>query len=74
MFLPIVYRIWASARMVQLEEWFRSLVLNQVCSASSVEAWCPTAPDVEDVLSAAVDSDIHLFVAECYPVIWIGLK
>ena len=24
--LPIVYRIWASARMVQLEDWFRSWV------------------------------------------------
>ena len=31
--LPVVYRIWASARMVQLEEWFRSLVPDSVVSA-----------------------------------------
>ena len=31
--LPVVYRIWASARMVQLEEWFRSWVPDSVFSA-----------------------------------------
>ena len=40
--LPIVCRVWASARMVQLEDWFRSLVLESVFSAGggrgSVEA------------------------------------
>ena len=28
--LPVVYRIWASARMVQLEDWFRSWVPGSV--------------------------------------------
>ena len=40
--LPVVYRIWASARMQQLEGWFQSWVPSSVCSAgngrSSVEA------------------------------------
>ena len=40
--LPVVYRIWASARMVQLEDWFRSWVPGSVFSAGggrgSVEA------------------------------------
>ena len=31
---------------------------------SSVEAWKTTAIDIEEVLSGAVDSDIHLFVAD----------
>ena len=48
--LPVVYRIWASTRMVQLEEWFKSWVPDSVLSAgggrSSVEAWCATALDI----------------------------
>ena len=51
----MVYRIWASARMVQLEDWFRSWVPDSVFSAggrrSSVEAWYTTALDIEEVLS-----------------------
>ena len=39
--LPVVYRIWASARVGQLEDWFRSWVPDSVFSAgggrSSVE-------------------------------------
>ena len=66
--LPVVYRIWASARMGQLEDWFRSWVPDSVFSAgggrSSVEAWYTTALDTEEVLSGVVDSDIHLFVAD----------
>ena len=31
--LPIVYRVWASARMSQLEEWFKSWVPDAVYSA-----------------------------------------
>ena len=38
---PVVYRVWASARMVQLESWFRSWVFESVYRAvggrSSVE-------------------------------------
>ena len=66
--LPVVYRIWASARMGQLEDWFRSWVPDSVFSVgggrSSVEAWFSTALDIEEVLSGVVDSDVHLFVAD----------
>ena len=66
--LPVVYRIWASARMVQLESWFKSWVPDSVFSAGggrgSVEAWYTTALDIEEVLSGAVDSHVHLFVAD----------
>ena len=45
--LPIVYRVWASARMGQLEDWFKSWVLDSVFSAGggrgSVEAWYTSA-------------------------------
>ena len=30
--VPVVYRIWASAGMVQLEDWFRSWVPDSVFS------------------------------------------
>ena len=66
--LPIVYRIWASARMVQLEGWFRSWVPDSVFSAGggrgSVEAWYTSAFAIEEVLTGASDSDVHLFVAD----------
>ena len=66
--LPVVYRIWASARMVQLEGWFKSWVPDSVFSAGggrgSVEAWYTTALDIEEVLSGAADSHVHLFVAD----------
>ena len=46
--------------MVQLEEWFRSWVSDSVFSAgggrSSVEAWCTTALDVEEVSSDVIKS------------------
>ena len=65
---PIVYRIWASARMGQLGDWFQSWVLDSVFSAGggrgSVEAWYSTSLDIEEVLSGATDSDVHLFVAD----------
>ena len=65
---PIVDRIWASARMGQLDGWFRSWVLDSVFSAGggrgSVEAWYTSALDIEEVLIGATDSDIHLFVAD----------
>ena len=66
--LPIVYRIWASARMVQLDEWFRSWVPDSVFSAGggrgSVEAWYAAPLDIEEVLTGAADSHVHLFVAD----------
>ena len=66
--LPVVYRIWASARMGQLDGWFQSWVPESVFSAgggrSSVEAWYTSALDIEEVLSGATDSDVHLFVPD----------
>ena len=66
--LPIVYRFGASARVCQLEGWFLSWVPESVFSAgggrSSVEAWYSSALDIEEVLSGASDSDVHLFVAD----------
>ena len=66
--LPVVYRIWASARMGQLDDWFKSWVPVSVFSAgggrSSVEAWYTSSLDIEEVLSGAADSHVHLFVAD----------
>ena len=66
--LPVMYRVWASARMVQLEKWFMSWVPDSVFIAGSccgsVEGWCTSALDIEDVLSGATDSHIHLFVVD----------
>ena len=67
-FLPVVYRFWASARMVQLEGWFKSWVPDSVFSAGSgrgsVEAWYTSALDIEEVLAGTADSHVHLFVAD----------
>ena len=66
--LPVVYRIWASTRMGQLDDWFRSWVPDSVYSAGggrgSVQAWYTSAIDIEEVLSGASDSHVHLFVAD----------
>ena len=66
--LPVVFRIWDSAGMGQLEDWFQSWVPDSVFSAGggrgSVEAWYTTALDIEEVLSRIVASDVHLFVAD----------
>ena len=66
--LPIVYRICASARMGQLQDWFQSWVPESVFSAGggrgSVEAWYTSALDIEEVLAGATDSDVHLFVTD----------
>ena len=65
--LPIVYRIWTSARMGQLEDWFTSWVPDSVfsagCGRGSVEAWKTSALGIEEVPTVAADSDVHLFVA-----------
>ena len=67
-FLPIVYRVWASSNMGQLEDWFKSWVPDSVFSAGSgrgsVEAWYTSFLDIEEVLSGAADSHVHLFVAD----------
>ena len=66
--LRIVYRVWASTRMVQVEEWFKSWVPDSVFGArggrGSVEAWYTSALDIEEVLAGATDSHIHHFVAD----------
>ena len=66
--LPVVYRIWASTRMGQLGEWFRSWVPDSVFSAGggrgSVEAWYTSSLDIEEVLAGGTDSHVHLFVAD----------
>ena len=66
--LPVVYRIWASARMGELDDWFRSWVPDSVFSAGggrgSVEAWYTSALDIEEVLSGVADSHVHLIVAD----------
>ena len=68
--LPVVYRIGASARMVQLGDWFKSWVLDSVFNAGggrgSVEVWYSTALDIEEVLSGVADPDVHLFVADVF--------
>ena len=66
--LPIVYHVWASARMGQLYGWFQSWVPESVFSAgggrSSVEVWYASALDIEEVLTGATDSHVHVFVAD----------
>ena len=66
--LPVIYRVWASTRMGQLGEWFRSWVPDSVFSAGggrgSVEAWYTSSLDIEEVLACGTDSHVHLFVAD----------
>ena len=66
--LPVVYRLWASVRMLHLESWFRSWVPDSVFSAgggrSSVDAWFTTALDIEECLAGGVESEVHLLVAD----------
>ena len=54
--------------MGQLEGWFRSWVPDSVFSVGggrgSFEAWYISALDIEEVLSGATDSHVHLFVAD----------
>ena len=54
--------------MGQLDGWFKSWVPDSVFSAGggrgSVEAWYTSALDIEEVLTGATDSDVHLFVAD----------
>ena len=66
--LLVVHRLWAPARMMQLEPWFRSWVTDSVFSAgggrSSVDAWFTSALDIEECLAGGVDTDVHLLVAD----------
>ena len=38
--LPVVYRVWASASMMQLEPWFKSWVPHSVFSAGKRSKFC----------------------------------
>ena len=64
--LPIVYRVWASVRMGQLEDWFKSWVLDSVFSAGggrgSVEAWYTSALDIEFFLVPLILIFIYLLL------------
>ena len=59
----IPYRVWASARMVQLA-WVPDSVFSTGSGRGSVEAWYTSALDIEEVLSGAADSHLHIFVAD----------
>ena len=48
--------------MGQFEDWFR--VFSAGGGRGSVEAWHATALDIEEVLTGAADSRVHLFVAD----------
>ena len=67
-FLPVVYRIWASVRLRHLDGWLRSWVPLSVFSAGgdrgSLDAWYSTALDFEEVLSGLSESHVHVFVAD----------
>ena len=66
--LPVIYRVWAPARMSQLEGWYRSWVPDSVFSAGggrgSVETLYTSALDIEEVLAGVTASHLHLFVAD----------
>ena len=62
--LPIAYRIWASAKMLQLEDWCQSWVPDPVFGGgrSSVELGILLLLILRRrVLSGVSDSDVHLF-------------
>ena len=54
--------------MCQLDGWFKSWVPDAVFSAGSgrgsVDAWYTSSLDIEEVLTGAADSHVHLFVAD----------
>ena len=54
--LPIALWLWASVGLMHPKEWSGG-------GRSSVEAWYTTALDLEESLSGALDSDVHIFVA-----------
>ena len=66
--LPVVHRIWASARLARTQDWFYpwapDSVFNACKGVSSVDDWYSTTIDVEDVLSATRHRDFHISVAD----------
>ena len=82
--LPIVYRIWASARMGQLDGWFKSWVPDSVFGAGggrgSVEAWYTSSLDIEEfLLGLLIPMFIFLLLmllsllTRLIGVFWLGL-
>ena len=69
-------RIWASARMVQLEDWFRSWVpglgFQWWWCRGSVEAWNIAALDIEEVISLLLRSLNPLTLTLLTAVSWTG--
>ena len=66
--LPVVYRLRASLRLGHLREWVLDWVPQSVFrlgnGLSSVEAWCSTALDVEEVLAGIGSDQLHVMVAD----------
>ena len=66
--LPFVYRLWASVRLIHIQDWFYSWLPDSVFSAgrevSSFDAWYATTVDIEEVLSNTCQGDFHIFVAD----------
>ena len=64
--LPIVSRIWASARVGQLDVFFKSWVPDSVFSVGggrgSVEAWFSSSLDIDEVLAGAAESHVHFLL------------
>ena len=55
-----VLLVWGSLRSLRVPD----SVFSAGGGRGSVEAWYATALDIEEVLSGAADSDVHLFVAD----------
>ena len=86
--LPVVYRLWASLRLVHLREWVEGWLPKSVYSLgnglSSFEAWFSTALDIEDVLSGTgvincmfwllmLVSSLILLTGLFWTVLWVVL-
>ena len=71
--LAVVYLIWASARMVQLDDWCRCWVLDSVTVPMVVGGrWrLGTLLDIGEVLSGLVDSDIQSVLGFSQMVCWM---
>ena len=63
-----VYRLWASLRLGHLREWVEGWLPKSLYSLGnglySVDAWCSTALDIEEVLSGTDGDQFHVMVAD----------
>ena len=71
--VPVVYRTWASVTLRHLDGWLRSWLPLSVFSAGggrrSVDAWCSTALDFEEVLSCLSESHFMSLLL----LVWLSL-